>query len=55
MRSFYGVQMPSVIALTSLGNTFTQKNADARREIVRKAVFSAVKKVRDLREGTRIL
>ncbi|KAI0638717.1 cytosol aminopeptidase family, catalytic domain-containing protein [Trametes polyzona] len=41
----------SVTALTSLGANFAQKKGDERREVVRKAVASAVKKVRDLGEG----
>lgn len=41
--------------LTSLGNTFAQKKADGRREIVRKTVVSAVNKALDLGEGTRVL
>lgn len=54
-HSSHGAQKPTVIALTSLGNTFAQKKADGRCNIVRKAVVSVVKKVRDLREGTRVL
>lgn len=54
-HSSYGVPKETVISLTSLGNTFAQKKTGAHREIVRKAVVSAVKKVRDLGEGTRVL
>lgn len=52
-QSSYCVPKETVIALTSLGNKFVQKRTDGRREIVRKAVISAVKKVRDFRQGTR--
>ncbi|KAI8998882.1 cytosol aminopeptidase family, catalytic domain-containing protein [Trametes punicea] len=51
---FYGAPRPGEItALASLGDKFAQKKGDARREVVRKVVASAVKKVRDLGEGVR--
>ncbi|KAI9067062.1 Zn-dependent exopeptidase [Trametes sanguinea] len=46
---FYG-EPAAVTALTSLGEKFAQKKGAERREAVRKAVGSAVKKVRDLGE-----
>lgn len=49
---FYGApKEKTVTALASLGDKFAQKKGDARREAVRKAVASGVKKVRDLGEG----
>ncbi|KAH9856880.1 leucine aminopeptidase [Lenzites betulinus] len=51
---FYGAPgagTGAVAALTSLGDGFARKKGDARREVVRKAVASAVKAVRDLGEG----
>ncbi|KAI0770877.1 cytosol aminopeptidase family, catalytic domain-containing protein [Trametes elegans] len=49
---FYGTPKEGTIAaLSSLGDKFPQKKGDERREAVRKAVASAVKKVRDLGEG----
>ncbi|OJT15649.1 Cytosol aminopeptidase [Trametes pubescens] len=49
---FYGAPKEgTVTALASLGDKFPQKKGDVRREAVRKAVASAVKKVRDLGEG----
>ncbi|EPQ61358.1 hypothetical protein GLOTRDRAFT_125077 [Gloeophyllum trabeum ATCC 11539] len=41
----------NVTALASLGDTFSEKTGDARKELVRKAVGSAVKKVKELGEG----
>lgn len=46
-RIFYG---DKITALTSLGEGFADKKGDVRREIVRKAVGSAVKQVKDLGE-----
>ncbi|CDO69019.1 hypothetical protein BN946_scf184834.g26 [Trametes cinnabarina] len=46
---FYGDN--AVTALASLGEKFAQKKCPERREVVRKAVGSAVKKVRDLDLG----
>lgn len=49
---FYGAPKENTVtALASLGDKFAQKKGDARREAVRKAVASGVKKVRDLGEG----
>ncbi|OSD02808.1 leucine aminopeptidase [Trametes coccinea BRFM310] len=48
---FYGES--AVTALASLGEKFAQKACAERREVVRKAVGSAVKKVRDLGEDVR--
>ncbi|OSX68126.1 hypothetical protein POSPLADRAFT_1052257 [Postia placenta MAD-698-R-SB12] len=41
----------NVTALTSLGDKFAEKAEDERREVIRKAVGSAVKQVRALGEG----
>ncbi|KZT24309.1 hypothetical protein NEOLEDRAFT_1116404 [Neolentinus lepideus HHB14362 ss-1] len=41
----------NVTALTSLGDSFSARAGDARKELVRKAVGSAVKKVKELSEG----
>ncbi|KAI0744375.1 leucine aminopeptidase [Daedaleopsis nitida] len=45
---FYG---DSITALSSLGDKFELKEGDERREIVRKAVASGIKKVLELGEG----
>ena len=45
---FYG---ENITAVSSLGDKFTQKKGDERREVVRKTVGSAIKKVRELGEA----
>jgi len=40
-------------AVVSLGEGFDKKSGDARRELVRKAVGSGVKQVKDLGDGTK--
>ena len=45
---FYG---ENVTAVSSLGEKFGQKKGDERREVVRKTVGSAIKKVRELGEA----
>ncbi|KAH9948312.1 cytosol aminopeptidase family, catalytic domain-containing protein [Amylocystis lapponica] len=56
-RLFYGTPPsedaanPSVTALVSLGDKFLAQTGSDRRELVRKAVGSAVKQVRDLGKG----
>jgi aminopeptidase len=49
----YDIKGPNVnlTALSSLGDGFGLKKGDARREIVRKAVGSAVKEVKNFGEG----
>ncbi|KAI0641263.1 cytosol aminopeptidase family, catalytic domain-containing protein [Trametes meyenii] len=49
---FYGTPNDGTVsALSSLGDKFSHKQGDARREVVRKTVASAVKKIRGLGEG----
>ncbi|KAI0364795.1 hypothetical protein BV20DRAFT_955555 [Pilatotrama ljubarskyi] len=49
---FFGApKEDATTALTSLGDKFAQRKGDERREVIRKAVGSAIKKVRDLGEG----
>ncbi|PCH33010.1 hypothetical protein WOLCODRAFT_147118 [Wolfiporia cocos MD-104 SS10] len=51
-RVFYATpDAQNITALTSLGNDFGTKTGDERREIVRKAIGSAVKQVKGLGEG----
>lgn len=45
---FYG---ENVTAVSSLGDKFGQKRGDERREVVRKTIGSAIKKVRELGEA----
>ncbi len=45
---FYG---GNIAAVSSLGDKFAQKKGDDRREVVRKTVGSAIKKVRELGEA----
>ncbi|KII93026.1 hypothetical protein PLICRDRAFT_35203 [Plicaturopsis crispa FD-325 SS-3] len=47
-RIFYGAPAEKTTALVSLGDGFSAKKGDARREIVRKAVGSAVKEIKGL-------
>ena len=48
---FYGTPGTDVTALSSLGEGFANKTGDERREHVRKAVGSGIKKVKVFREG----
>lgn len=51
-RIFYGALAgKDVAALSSLGEGFAAKKGNTRRELVRKAVGSAVKSVKDLGDG----
>ncbi|THH09685.1 hypothetical protein EW146_g8613 [Bondarzewia mesenterica] len=54
-RIFYntpaGEQSTNVTAVVSLGEGFDKKKGDARKEIVRKAVGSGVKQVKELGDG----
>ena len=43
----------NVTAVVSLGEGFDKKQGNARRELVRKAVGSGVKQVKDLGDGTK--
>ena len=43
----------NLTALSSLGDGFAEKQGDARREIVRKAIGSAVKEVKKLGESVK--
>ena len=44
----------NLTALSSLGDGFAEKQGDARREIVRKAIGSAVKEVKKLGESVKV-
>lgn len=47
-RIFYDTPHSKITALVSLGDKFASKQSNERRELVRRAVGSAVKEIRDL-------
>ena len=47
-KIFYGTPEDKVTALVSLGDKFALKKSNERRELVRRAVGSAVKEIRNL-------
>lgn len=47
-KIFYDTPEGQITALVSLGDKFTSKKSNEQRELVRRAVGSAVKEVRDL-------
>lgn len=47
-RIFYNIPAGKITALSSLGDGFAKKTGDARRELVRKSVGSAVKELKAL-------
>ena len=48
VKTFYGTPEGKVTALVSLGDKFASKQSNERRELVRRAVGSAVKEIRNL-------
>lgn len=51
-RTFYNTPASKVTALSSLGEDFAKKKGDAKRELLRKSVGSAVKELKNL-EGVK--
>lgn len=48
VRTFYNIPASAVTAVSSLGDKFASKSENAKREIVRKSVGSAVKELKAL-------
>jgi len=47
-RTFYGTPAAGITTLASIGGDFDSASANAKREIIRKAIGTAVKEVRSL-------